>query len=338
MSSAPASEDTEFRKALGSFATGVTIITTRGKDGEPLGLTVNSFNAVSLNPPMVLWSLANNALSLPVFRESSHWAVHVLAADQEALSGRFARRGADKFKGIAAEAGVNGIPLLIGCSARFQCKTAFQYEGGDHIIFVGEVLQFDRSDASPLVFHAGRYAHATRRDPNAEQPRSGYLAGSFSEDFLGYLLGRSHFRFLAQIRASLEQEQLSEQEFYVLSTLTLKRSVTERELAAGMEGVMDPHASEAMRSLSKRGFVREAPVVAEMQGAEYQLTESGRACALRLIAAAKAVESQLIEHLGAGEAAALKTLLNRLLGALDPEAAALWGKVPGHGHQVWPPE
>jgi 3-hydroxy-9,10-secoandrosta-1,3,5(10)-triene-9,17-dione monooxygenase reductase component len=337
-SSAPTLEATEFRKALGSFATGVTIITTRGQDGQPLGLTVNSFNAVSLNPPMVLWSLANNALSLPVFRAATYWAVHVLAGDQEALSARFARRGADKFTGVAVEPGLGGIPLLVGCSARFQCKTAFQYEGGDHMIFVGEVLEFSRSDAPPLVFHAGRYAHATRRDPAAERPRSAYLAGSFSEDFLGYLLGRSHFRFLAQIRASLEQEQLSEQEFYVLSTLTLKPSVTEQELAAGMEGVMNEHASEAMQSLVKRGFVREAPVVAEMHGAEYQLTESGRACALRLISAAKAVESQLIERLGAGEAAALKTLLNRLLSVLDPEAAALWGKVPGHGHQVWPPE
>lgn len=338
MSGKPAVEATEFRRALGSFATGVTIITTRGSDGAPLGLTVNSFNAVSLNPPMVLWSLANNALSLPVFRDAAHWAVHVLAADQEALSGRFARRGADKFNGIAVEAGVGDIPLLVGCSARFQCKTAFQYEGGDHVIFVGEVLEFDRSDAAPLVFHAGRYAHATRRDAVTARPRSAYLAGSFNDDFLGYLLGRSHFRFLAQIRASLGQEHLSDQEFYVLSTLTLKRTVTAQELAAGLEGVLDAHTADAIRSLMERGFVREAPVVAELHGAEYQLTASGRTCALKLISAAKAVESQLIEHLGAGEAAALKTLLNRLLGVLDPEAAALWGKVPGHGQQVWPPE
>ncbi len=338
MSVAPAFEAAEFRRALGSFATGVTIITTRGKDGEPLGLTVNSFNAVSLNPPMVLWSLANNALSLPVFREASHWSVHVLAADQEELSGRFARRGADKFNGVPVEAGVGDVPLLVGCSARFQCKTAFQYEGGDHVIFVGEVLRFDRTDVAPLVFHAGRYAHATRRDPLTAKPRDAFLAGSFSEDFLGYLLGRSHFRFLAQIRSALSEERLTEQQFYVLSTLTLKRSVTERELTAGMEGVMNELAAEAVRSLTERGLVREAPVVAELHGAEYQLTTEGRDCALRLISAAKAVESQLIERLGAGEAAALKTLLNRLLGVLDPEAAALWGKVPGHGHQVWPPE
>ncbi len=188
----------EFRKALGSFATGVTIITTRAADGTPVGLTVNSFNSVSLNPPLVLWSLENASLSLAVFRDAPHWAVHVLASDQEELSGRFARRGATKFSGLALEEGVGGIPLLTGCSARFQCRNAFQYDGGDHVIFVGEVEHFDRSEVAPLVFHGGRYAHATRREPGEGKPRRAYMAGSFSEDFLGYLLGRGHFQFFGQ--------------------------------------------------------------------------------------------------------------------------------------------
>src|SRR5437660_10933883 len=96
----------EFRRALGSFATGVTIITTRAPDGAPLGLTVNSFNSVSLNPPLVLWSLANNSLSLAAFRAAPVWAVHVLAADQEDLSSRFARRGENKFAGLELDRGV----------------------------------------------------------------------------------------------------------------------------------------------------------------------------------------------------------------------------------------
>src|SRR5512143_589785 len=115
----------EFRKALGSFATGVTIITTRAEDGTPIGLTVNSFNSVSLNPPLVLWSLAETSLSLPIFRAATHWAVHVLASDQEDLSGRFARRGENKFAGLDVDEGLGGVPLLKGCAARFQCRTAF---------------------------------------------------------------------------------------------------------------------------------------------------------------------------------------------------------------------
>ena len=100
MITTPTLDRQAFRAALGSFATGVTVITTRAADGTPVGLTANSFNSVSLDPPMVLWSLARKSLSLPVFCASSHWVVHVLAADQEALSGRFARSGEDKFAGL----------------------------------------------------------------------------------------------------------------------------------------------------------------------------------------------------------------------------------------------
>src|SRR5690606_35997386 len=104
---------------------------------------------------MVLWSLAKTSLSLEAFREASHFAVHILSSEQEALSNLFAKRGADKFSGLGLERGQSGIPLLTGCGARFQCRTAFQYEGGDHIIFVGEVTDFDYSDREPLLFHRG---------------------------------------------------------------------------------------------------------------------------------------------------------------------------------------
>jgi 3-hydroxy-9,10-secoandrosta-1,3,5(10)-triene-9,17-dione monooxygenase reductase component len=153
----------EFRAALGCFATGVTIITTRGPDGAPVGITANSFNSVSLDPPMVLWSLAKKAWSLSAFLQSPHWAVHILAAEQEALSNRFARAGEDKFAGLAVGTSDHGVPLLEGCAARFECTTAFHREGGDHIIFVGDVLRFERAERAPLVFHSGKYAEATYR-------------------------------------------------------------------------------------------------------------------------------------------------------------------------------
>ena len=319
----------EFRKALGTFATGVTIITTRAPDGTPLGLTVNSFNSVSLNPPLVLWSLANNSMSLAAFRAAPVWAVHVLATDQEDLSGRFARRGEDKFAGLDVDTGLENIPLLKGCSARFQCRTAFQQEGGDHVIFVGEVLSFDRSESAPLVFHGGRYAHATKREPVASKPRSAHLSGSFGDDFLGYLLGRSHFQFFARIRPHLEAQGLSDEQFYVLSTLTLKRAMTAQEMDGAMSGILGGRSADVVRTLTALGLAREAPVVAEVDVTEYQLTEQGSAVALKLIAAAKAEELRLIEKLGADESAALKTLLRQLLGAVDPAAASLWNASAG---------
>ena len=151
-----------FRSALGSFVTGVTIVTTRDADGRPVGLTANSFNSVSLDPPMVLWSLSLHSGSLPVFREAQSWAVHVLAADQQAMSDRFAQPGNDKFAGIDVFDGPEGAPMLAGYAARFGCRARFEYEGGDHAIFLGEVVEFERRDAEPLIYHSGRYGRLMR--------------------------------------------------------------------------------------------------------------------------------------------------------------------------------
>ncbi len=315
-----------FRQALGSFATGVTIITTRTEDGEPLGLTVNSFNSVSLNPPMVLWSLAETYKGYEAFKKASHWAVHVLASDQEDLSNRFAGKIEDKFSGLTLEDGINGNPLLTGCAARFECRTAFQYEGGDHLIFVGEVESFEQCDSAPLVFHGGRYAHATPRQ-SGHEPRHPYLAGSFDENFLGYLLGRSHYRFYSQIRPHLEDACLSDEEFYLLSTLTLKQTMTAVELDSTMSGILNNSSASAIQSLISRGLARPEHLDAEGDGAPvlaYQLTPEGRRLALRLISAAKVVESQVNERLGYSDASILKSLMVKLLDAIDPQASHLW--------------
>lgn len=325
----------EFRKALGAFATGVTIITTRAEDGSLVGLTANSFNSVSMNPPLVLWSLAETSLSLPVFRAAPHWAVHVLASHQEDLSGRFAKRGLDKFAGLDIETGVGGVPLLKHCTARFECRNAFQYEGGDHTIFVGEVLQFERSESAPLVFHGGKYAHATRREALDAKPRNAALSGSFNEGFLGYLLGRSHFQFFGQIQALLAQQKLSDDEFYLLSTLTLRPWMRSAELDAGLAAVLRQPSAVGLQSLAQRGLVNELAMVAESNAADYCLTEAGRSTALRLISAAKAVELEIMERMGAEDGAILKSLLKRFLGVVDPDASVLWddpsGKIPGDG-------
>lgn len=160
----------QFRTALGAFATGVTIVTTRDADERDIGLTCNSFNSVSLDPPMVLWSLAMSARSLPAFVAASHFAVHVLSAHQEELSLRFATRGSEKFAGLAVERGAGQVPLLDGCSARFQCRTAFRHEAGDHMIFVGEVEAFDHSDLPELLFHRGRYSLAVPKPSSPVPP------------------------------------------------------------------------------------------------------------------------------------------------------------------------
>ena len=148
----------EFRSALGMFATGVTIVTARTADGAVIGLTANSFNSVSLDPPLVLWSLAQAAGSLPVFRAGSHYAINILAKSQKALAERFAMKGADRWQGVEFVDGIGGAPLLQGAAATFECFNRSRYEEGDHVIFVGEVERCSwRHGASPLLFHGGQF-------------------------------------------------------------------------------------------------------------------------------------------------------------------------------------
>jgi flavin reductase (DIM6/NTAB) family NADH-FMN oxidoreductase RutF len=148
----------EFRAALGMFATGVTIVTARTPDGQLVGLTANSFNSVSMNPPLVLWSLAQAAGSLPAFRTGSHYAINVLSAQQQELAQRFATKGADRWAGVTFTEGVAGAPLLDGAVATFECFNRSRYEEGDHVIFVGEVERCHHTPgASPLLYHGGRF-------------------------------------------------------------------------------------------------------------------------------------------------------------------------------------
>ncbi|MBB3169379.1 flavin reductase family protein [Simiduia aestuariiviva] len=159
MSTAPRPFDSlAFRNALGSFPTGVTIVTTRDEQGQPVGMTVSSFNSVSLEPPLVLWSIAKTANCFDVFERTDHFAIHVLKEDQHALSDLFGRPSPDdKFDQLPLANGVANSPILPDCGAVFECTLEHRYAGGDHIILVGRVQQFAVSAGNPLVFHAGLY-------------------------------------------------------------------------------------------------------------------------------------------------------------------------------------
>jgi flavin reductase (DIM6/NTAB) family NADH-FMN oxidoreductase RutF len=158
--------DREFRDALGQFPTGVCIVTAE-VEGTLLGSTVSSFNSVSLVPPLILFSLARSALAFPLWLKAKHFGVAVLAEGQADMSNRFARSGADKWSGLAPLRGKGGVPLLRGSLVTFECETFAFYEGGDHEIVVGKVLSLTRTDATPLVFHAGRYQRLHSDQPIA---------------------------------------------------------------------------------------------------------------------------------------------------------------------------
>ena len=145
------------RDALGTWATGVAVATTLDRAGLPVGMTINSFAAVSLEPPLVLWSARHGVPPFDAFEVADAFVVHVLAADQQALSDRFAQVGGDKFAGLGWRPGRDGLPVLDGALARFECRVAHRYPGGDHLLLIGEVLDFEQHEGAPLLFHRGGY-------------------------------------------------------------------------------------------------------------------------------------------------------------------------------------
>jgi flavin reductase (DIM6/NTAB) family NADH-FMN oxidoreductase RutF len=147
----------DFRDALGCFPTGVTVVTAAAADGRLAGLTVNSFSSVSLNPPLVLWSLFLHSPSMPIFQEATHFCVNVLSAEQAELARHFAKHSDDKFAGINWHPGLGGAPMLEGTIAQFQCRNSDRHYGGDHVIFLGAVERYTYRSGDPLLFTCGAY-------------------------------------------------------------------------------------------------------------------------------------------------------------------------------------
>ena len=156
-------DSAHFRQALAQFATGVTVITTRLADGSFRGLTASSFNSVSLDPPLVLWSLGSGANSLPIFSGNSHYVINVLGAEQAHLAKRFSRRTDNPFGDIAFTLSRTGQPILSGVSAWFECHNRSRYPEGDHVIFVGEVEDCHLQQQAALIFHDGQFASTQTR-------------------------------------------------------------------------------------------------------------------------------------------------------------------------------
>jgi flavin reductase (DIM6/NTAB) family NADH-FMN oxidoreductase RutF len=153
----PAFTDREFRDSLAQFATGVTVICAPGADGRFVGFTANSFNSVSLDPPLIVWSLNRRATNLTAFEHAERYAINVLAQDQVDLARRFSRPHADRFAGVDYRLGTAGAPLIRGCVAWFECRHYARHRAGDHVVFIGEVETCARRKGAALVFHHGRY-------------------------------------------------------------------------------------------------------------------------------------------------------------------------------------
>lgn len=154
----PRFEGKALRQLFGHFATGITVITTRTQQGKHLGLTASSFSAVSLDPPLILWSLRKNSPHLEEYCQSDYFAIHFLTEQQQELSNHFARPAEDKFAGMAHTCSEQGPPLLPNCLGQLICQNTQQIDAGDHVILLGEIEAFEHHSAKPLLFFRGAYA------------------------------------------------------------------------------------------------------------------------------------------------------------------------------------
>jgi 3-hydroxy-9,10-secoandrosta-1,3,5(10)-triene-9,17-dione monooxygenase reductase component len=306
-----------FRQALGAFTTGVTIVTTVDASGSDVGVTANSFNSVSLTPPMVLWSLARTSTNIDAFQRAQHFAVHVLASDQDALAARFAQRGIDRFVGLNPMRGPDGVPLLDGCAARFECRTAFRYEGGDHVIFVGEVLKFEHWHHEPLVFKRGRFALAVGKNlPPAAV--SATAPGAFEPDFLVYLLGRAYHQLFMRIKPEIARRKLSDAEYFAISLLGVRDNQTIEELDTMVAYTGTRITPETGQRLATLGFATSSVE----QG--LVLTESGRRAVIELLAVAQAASVEGENALDPSESRVLRQLLATVIKSTDPGIPHPW--------------
>ena len=172
MSNSAIPDPRALRRAMGMFATGITIVTAMDKSARgaprPVGLTVNSFASVSLDPPLVLWSLKKDSSDYEAFSRCDFFAVNVLCSEQLELCKHFAQKKTDRFKGMEVTPGEYGAPVFEGCCAIFECRNLRHYDGGDHIILIGRIERFERHEREPLVFHGGHYRALKHSGPVLE--------------------------------------------------------------------------------------------------------------------------------------------------------------------------
>ncbi len=296
----------QFRNALGRFATGVTVVTASDLNEGFVGTTASSFNSVSMDPPLILWSIDKGARSLPAYKNAEYFVVNVLAADQVGMSNHFARQQEDKFVDVDYELNACGIPVLSGCSAVFHCKNRFQYEGGDHIIIVGEVEQFTASERNSLLFHGGSYAvsekHPVTAPANAD---SNPEFRSFADDYLEYLLARSYYQMHQKMAAVLEKQALDDQEFRIMASLS-GLGACNLSLLCHYTVLSAGELEAPLLKLQERGLL-------EINNGEILLTEAGHNKLAPLLAATRTNEAEALGSFSAQEALTLKSALRRII-------------------------
>lgn len=296
----------DFRRALSQFPTGVTVITTQDKDGNPVGVTASSFNSVSMDPPLVLWSIDKGAYSLEIFEKTEHFAVNVLSRAQVNTSNKFASKGEDKFKDVNYQKGIGDSPILDEYAAQFECKTWAVYEGGDHLILVGEVVDYRYNDASlPLIFSRGSYAVSSPHPAGAKHDTS-TTSGEFGSNYLLYMLRAAYNRLSADLYPKIKQHgAVNPEEWRVLAMLMENGSMKTSDLATL---VMQPEVAliQTAEWMQDRGFVKFKDDLL------LSLTAEGKVLASKLLCIAKGHEAEALGGLSEEQSCQLKKALKAI--------------------------
>nr|WP_309402152.1 flavin reductase [Aminobacter niigataensis]WMD00090.1 flavin reductase [Aminobacter niigataensis] len=245
----------QLRRVFGKFATGVTVVTTES-NGRSVGITCNSFSSVSLEPPLLLWSLRKANLSYDDFVNAKHFAVNILASDQIDISSKFAKSGADKFAGIKFDRGLGNVPLLRDTTATFECKVDVIHEAGDHVVIIGRVMAFASSDRAPLIFSDGRYVDAIERPPlrTSDGDQSAAVPEDPLHQFVSVLLLRAFHSVI---------ELLSEARSEIGVTINESRLLTVADAypGSGLDELLprtylaSSAIVDALRTLRQRGYL-----------------------------------------------------------------------------------
>ncbi len=311
------SKQIELRNALGQFATGVTVVTTIDEQGNPVGVTASSFNSVSLDPPLILWSLSKNALSMPAFKSSGGFNVHVLAAHQQDMSNNFARSQGDKFENIEFATCEQGFPVLEEYAALFRCRTHFEYEGGDHIIFVGEVVEHKANNLPVLIFHGGKYAEAQPKPSEEKNEGVDLSKGQFSDDFLLYLISRAHFQTSMPVRTSWAEKGLSDEEYFCISLLSMNGDLSQTDISERLMHTGHAPNQEIFERLERKNIIT-------IDQGILSLTDEGRNIFIELLAQSKSLEEQLTKHFTQNELNTATNVLKKIISITGESIPKLW--------------
>ncbi|MBN4053778.1 flavin reductase family protein [Haliea sp. AH-315-K21] len=301
-----------FRHALGNFATGITVMTATSPEGNRVGVTANSFNSVSLEPALILWSIEKTSSSFSVFETASHFAVNILAADQMHLSNHFAKRSDDKFAAIDFEEGRANTPLLKGCAATFQCERHAVIEGGDHWIIIGKVVAFNDEGKAPLLYHQGSYSLVMplgRQNPTKESNTENNIDIAQSDNELNNYLYFLMIQAIRSYQADYQPKQLGTglhtAEARILMSLKTEQNLT-LETLSGQVNMPDHDLQDAINLLQNKGFISK-------QGADFSLQDAGKEMATTLWKIALDEQKHKFENFSDEEVTTFKRMLIDLI-------------------------